>query len=206
MKMSTSSATDNSSLERSRTEVAGHAFLEGHGVETSSDSRVDSPSRRGVILRRLLGHAVQLRDLYKSTRTLRGNYASNALLPILNEHYHGQLRLVDVLIDRTRAICGDQIFAGDLFSRFNAPVSACGRSDLRPLLLALLEAHDSIIAAAQPGGGGGDETIAGGPWFHDFAVGQVILTNQLQLHAIEDLLATGAREPTVSARIAMMND
>jgi hypothetical protein len=204
--MSTSSATDNSSLERSRTEVGGHAFLERHGVESSSDSRVDLPSRRGVILRRLLGHAVQLRDLYKSARTLRGDCASNALLPILNEHYHGQLRLVDVLIDRTRAICGDQIFAGDLFSRFKAPVSACGRSDLRLLLLALLEAHDSIIAAAQPGGGGGDESIAGSPWFKDFAVGQVILTNQLQLHAIEDLLATGAREPTVSARISMMKD
>jgi hypothetical protein len=51
------------------------------------------------------------------------------------------------------------------------------------MLSDFLEAHESVLSAAQPHHSNGDQQ-----WMRDFAVGQVVLTNQQQCELITDMV------------------
>jgi len=59
-----------------------------------------------VLLDDLLAHTLPLRDLYKSARYQCDNIHFRHLRALLDTHYKEQLALVDVLVDRIRALGG----------------------------------------------------------------------------------------------------
>ena len=191
-------------MEQSSMHIPSVDFAADPRTEILSNSRKGRPATGRSPLSALLAHTIQLRDLYKCARRHVRDDPSNQLHRMINDHYQGQLRLVDVLINRLRTVGGEGVFAGDLFQKTNVPFTVCGSSNKRRMLLVLLETHDTIITAAQPGGGGGEKD--GSAWFQDYAVGQVVLTNQLHMQGIEDVLAASGQEPDLLARIALMAD
>jgi hypothetical protein len=100
-------------------------------------------------------------------------------------HYKEQLRLVDVLVDRIRILGGArQIFASSFLQGKQFACALRGSKAAGDLLSALLDAHESVLNTGRPNGSASHEQ-----WAHDFALGQVVLTNDLQGAAISDQLA-----------------
>jgi starvation-inducible DNA-binding protein len=129
-----------------------------------------------AILEELLAQSILLRDLYKIARwqTCNGELCRMHLL--FEGHYKEQLRLVDVLIGRLRMLGGtgrvlaDEILKGTRLSCGVRTHRAPGR-----WVDALLEAHELVLSTAQPPGATDNHQ-----WAHEFAVGLVVLTNDMQ--------------------------
>jgi len=128
------------------------------------------------ILEELLAQSILLRDLYKIARwqTCNGELCRMHLL--FEGHYKEQLRLVDVLMDRVRMLGGTgRVLAGDFLK---GPQLSCGvRAHRAPdrWVDELLDAHELVLSTAQPAGATDNPQ-----WMHEFAVGLVVLTNDMQ--------------------------
>ena len=75
------------------------------------DSRVTSAGdftthKTIVLLDELLTHTLPLRDLYKGARCQTADIHLCHLHPLFDAHYKEQLALVDVVVDRIRALGG----------------------------------------------------------------------------------------------------
>jgi hypothetical protein len=156
------------------------------------------------VLRALLCQTIELRDLYKCARRHEREGTTYQTPQLFDAHYREQLRLVDVLIDRVRTLGGEPIFAADVMHCTELPSAVRGRSCQRGVLDALLDAHESIGHAVNPGGT--DDERETREWMRDFAVGQVVLANHLQMQSVENLLAAWSDIPRFSSRIADMED
>jgi DNA-binding ferritin-like protein len=129
-----------------------------------------------AVLEELLGHSIQLRDLYKYGRLQTGD---SRFRHLCDSHYTEQLRVVDVLIDRIRMLGGSgRVFASDFLQGAQFSNVRRGRWSLTGLLRELLDMHESALSVARPLGRH-DRS-----WAHDFAVGQVVLTNELQAWSV----------------------
>jgi len=166
--------------------------------ETTIDSSVVAPPREtGVasgktieVLSELLTHSIRLRDLYKYARWQTSDLQLHRLYLLFDGHYREQIRLVDVLIDRVRMLGGVRyVFAGDFLRGTHFSYALRGRVSLVRLLRDLLDAHELVLSAARPNRLHSDQS-----WTRDFAVGQVVLANDLQGLSVAEQLA--AREPT----------
>jgi hypothetical protein len=154
----------------------------------SIDSRIrgyddaNSESRDIVtVLEELLVHSIQLRDLYKYGRL---QAADSRFRLLFDAHYKEQLRVVDALIDRMRMLAATgRVFASDFLQGTQFFRAQRGRWSLMGLLRNLLERHELVLSAARPVGR--DDRS----WAHDFAVGQVVLTNDLQAWSLSELVA-----------------
>jgi hypothetical protein len=154
----------------------------------ATDSPMDLPEeadpecRNTVsVLEELLGHSIRLRDLYKYGRLQTANIVFRHLF---DNHYKEQLRVVDVLIDRIRMLGGTgRIFASDFLQSAQSSCVLRGRWSLMGLLRNLLDEHESVLGAARPEGRN-ERT-----WARDFAVGQVVLTNDLQAWTVGEQYA-----------------
>jgi DNA-binding ferritin-like protein len=133
-------------------------------------------------LEELLAHSIQLRDLYKYGRLHAANIRFHHLF---HSHYKEQLRVVDVLIDRIRMVGGTgRVFASDFLQGGQSTCVHRGRWSPAGLMRDLLERHELVLSLARPVGR--DDRS----WAHDFAVGQVVLTNDLQAWSINEQYAT----------------
>jgi starvation-inducible DNA-binding protein len=138
-----------------------------------------------AVLNELLTQSIRLRDLYKHVRSQLAGIQFHGLRQMLDDHYQGQLHLIDVLIDRTRTLGGARsVFAGDFLQGTQFSHALRGRRAPIGLLRELLDAHESVLIAARPSGGSEDHH-----WMRDFAVGHVVLTNDLQSEAVSKQLA-----------------
>jgi starvation-inducible DNA-binding protein len=138
-----------------------------------------------AVLNELLTQSIRLRDLYKHARSQLAGIQFHGLRRMLDDHYQGQLHLIDVLIDRTRTLGGARgVFAGDFLQGTQFSHVLRGRRAPIGLLRELLDAHESVLIAARPSGAGDDHH-----WVRDFAVGHVVLTNDLQSDAVSKQLA-----------------
>jgi starvation-inducible DNA-binding protein len=132
------------------------------------------------ILEELLAQSILLRDLYKIARWQSCNGELCRMHQLFECHYKEQLRLVDVLVDRVRMLGGTgRVLAADFLKGTQL---SCGvRSHRAPgrwvdeLLDELLDAHELVLSTAQPAGATGSHQ-----WVHEFAVGLVVLTNDMQ--------------------------
>lgn len=132
-----------------------------------------------TILEELLGHSIQLRDVYKYGRL---KTADSRFRHLFDNHYKEQLRVVDVLIDRIRMLGGKgRVFASDFLQGAQFSDVRRGRWSLAGLLRDLLDRHESVLNVARPLGRHDHS------WTRDFAVGQVVLTNDLQAWSIGEL-------------------
>jgi hypothetical protein len=156
--------------------VSNHAAIDS-ASELYDDA--DSAGRDAVtVLEELLAHSIQLRDLYKYGRL---HAADMRFRHLFHSHYREQLRVVDVLIDRIRMLGGSgHVFASDFLQDAASSCKYRGRWSPSGLVHALLERHELVLSAALPVGR--DDRS----WAHDFAVGQVVLTNDLQAWSISD--------------------
>jgi starvation-inducible DNA-binding protein len=151
---------------------------------TSTDARESAFSAHIEMLEALFAHSIQLRDLYKAARWQTADIRFRRLRQLFDVHYQGQVRLVDVLIDRLRTLNGGgRVFAGDFLDQTRFARLLHGRATVADLLTALFDAHESILNVAIPGGA---ERQAELSFTRDFAVGRVVLTNEEQILAIRE--------------------
>jgi DNA-binding ferritin-like protein len=173
--------------------------------DAASERPQASSSATVSLLGELLADSIRLSDLYKSARRQSSDMPSSRLHSVFDDHYKEQRRLVDVVIDRLRMLGGvEHIFAGDFLQ---GTQTCCGLRNHRArnrLFLELLDAHDSILSAARPGGTGDAQNDIS--WVRDFAVGQVILANELQSQSICELLAGRADDPSLPMPVALPSD
>ena len=139
------------------------------------------------VLEVLLAHSIHLCDLYKNARWHTADPQFGRLRQLFDAHYEEQIHLVDILIDRIRTLKGaDGIFAGDFLHRIQFPQLLRGPASIIRLMEELLDAHESVLRAAQPTRT--NEGQVNRSWARDFAVGQVILTNDEQILAVSEQL------------------
>jgi DNA-binding ferritin-like protein len=137
------------------------------------------------VLEVLLAHSIHLLDLYKNARWQTADPQFGRLRQLFDAHYEEQIHLVDVLIDRMRTLNGaDRIFASAFLHRIQFAQLHCGPVSIIRLMEELLDAHESVLRAAQPTRT--NEGQVNRSWTRDFAVGQVILTNDQQILSVSE--------------------
>jgi hypothetical protein len=98
-----------------------------------------------------------------------------------------QIHLVDVLVDRIRALDGaDRVFAYHFLHRDQLSEILRGRASTTGFLGELIDAHELVLSTTQPAAT--DDGQADHSWARDFAVGQFVLTNHLQIIAVSKQL------------------
>ena len=143
-----------------------------------------SPCKTVVVLQELLTQSIHLRDLYKNARWQFSGMEFRDLRQMLDDHYKAQLSVIDVLVDRIRNLGGAaRVFAADFLQRTEFCHGPRGRIVPKRLLRELLEAHESVLGAAGPNGSNEDHR-----GMRELAVGQVMLTNDVQSWAINERL------------------
>jgi starvation-inducible DNA-binding protein len=172
-------------------------------IDSTNDSIIDSPTVTRLttsetqsyatvtILEDLLAQSIHLRDLYKTARWQTADVQHRQLHQLFDVHYKEQIRLVDVLIDRIRMLGGSgSVFAGDFVKDTQCSCLRLGRKAAFRLVGELLDAHESVLNTAQPTRVSGDHK-----WARDFAIGQVVLTNDQQSWSLsEQLVAARLRK------------
>jgi starvation-inducible DNA-binding protein len=178
-------------------------------IASSSDAAPErapvKASRTLALLEELLAHTIRLRDLYKSARRQTSDMPTSRLRLVFDDHYKEQIRLVDVLIDRLRMLGGvAHIFAGDLLQGTQISCGLRSQRARNRLFRELLDAHESILGAARPGGAGDGQGERS--WVQEFAVGQVILSSELQSQSICELLVGRGNDPSLATLVALPSD
>jgi hypothetical protein len=151
----------------------------------------------------LLAGSIRLRDLYRHARrrTCDGRFGRPQTM--FNAHCKEQVGLVDLLVDRVRIAGGASRIFADTFLQDPQPSwDPRSRSARLPMLRTLLDAHELILAVALSGG---DETNDHA-WIRDFAVGQVVLTNEQQSQSICDLLGDRCEDARTSIPFQWTSD
>jgi starvation-inducible DNA-binding protein len=153
-------------------------------VPVSADG--DAESRKTIaVLEELLDQSIYLRDLYKNARWQATDIRHRRVRQLFDRHYKEQFQLVDVLADRIRLLGGaHQLFGSQFLQDTRFACALRGHKATDRLLRELLDAHDSVLSTGRPHGSALDDQ-----WTRDFAVGQVVLTNDAQSSSISDQLA-----------------
>jgi starvation-inducible DNA-binding protein len=129
-----------------------------------------------AILEELLAQSILLRDLYKIARWQTCNGELCRMHELFEGHYKEQLHLVDVLIERVRMLGGtDRVLAGDFLKGTRLSGGIRSRRAPGRWVNELLDAHELVLSTAQPAG-----AIDDPQWVHEFAVGLIVLTSDLQ--------------------------
>jgi starvation-inducible DNA-binding protein len=146
-----------------------------------------------ALLDEVLTHTITVRDSYRYARHRSANTHFHHLLPLFETHYKDQLRLVDVLVERMRALGGGSRIVASAFVRDIQP-SCAQRGRLTPsrLLCDLLDAHELVLSTVHASGA--DRPAIDQSAAHDFAVGEVVLTNELQVVAVRGQLSVSQQK------------
>jgi starvation-inducible DNA-binding protein len=138
-----------------------------------------------TILDELLVHSLRLRNLYRYGRWQTADLRARRLHHLFDGHYKEQLRLVDVLIDRIRMVGGTgRVLGADFLQDTQFSYALRGRQPLTRLLRELRNTHELVLSVARP------ERQINRSWARDFAVGQVVLSNDLQNWSVSEQCAT----------------
>ena len=140
-----------------------------------------------AVLEELLTHTLPLRDLYKGARCQAADIHFRHWRPLFDTHYKEQLILIDVLVDRIRALGGaSRVLAGAFLQSAPPCYALRGHSAPNRLLCDLLDAHEIALSAAHTAGTHGQPSDSSS--VRDFAVGQVLLTNDQQGCSVREQL------------------
>jgi starvation-inducible DNA-binding protein len=150
-----------------------------------------------VLLEELLTHTLPVRDLYKTARCQAADIHFRQLRQVFDAHYKEQLRLVDVLVDRICALGGaNRVLAGTFLQGTQPTYILRGHLAPSRLLCDLLDGHELVLSAAHSAGANSLQTDASAD--RDFAVGRVVLTNDLQVHSVREQLSALHGNPDTS--------
>ena len=145
------------------------------------------------VLEVLLADSIHLRDLYGNARWQTAAAQFHRLRQLFDGHYKQQIHVIDVVVDRIRALNGaGGPFARDFLDRTRFSQLLRGRASIRHLLVELLDAHESVLSTALPAWTRYGQVSS---WTRDLAVGQVVLTNDQQILAISEQLMSRERLP-----------
>jgi starvation-inducible DNA-binding protein len=168
-------------------QVAANDLTIDSPTGTNSTASKSESWKTVEVLEVLLAHSIHLRDLYKNARWQTADIQFRRLRQVFDGHYKEQIHLVDVLIDRIHALNGaGRIFASDFLHRTQFSQLLRGRASATDLLAELLDAHESVLNAALPTQA--KDAQVNRSWTRDFAVGQVVLTNDQQILAVSEQL------------------
>jgi starvation-inducible DNA-binding protein len=133
-------------------------------------------------LEELLARSILLRDLYKIARWQSCNGELCRMHQLFEGHYKQQLLLVDVLIDRLHMLGGSgRVLAGDFLKGTQVSRGVRGRTAPDLWVDELLDAHAVVLSTTQPAGATDNHH-----WIGEFAVGLVVLTNDLQSECLRE--------------------
>jgi DNA-binding ferritin-like protein len=163
------------------------AVVSGSGQNPRPSIRL--PATSASVFSELLTHSIYLRDCYKCARWQTADIQYRQLNGVFSGHYAEQLRLVDVLLERLRLL-GEHsaVFAGKFLRDTQFAGALRGRIAIGRLLEELFEAHEDVLMAARP--------LGNGPvceWMRELALGQVVLSNDLQRWTILQLQLTHSK-------------
>jgi hypothetical protein len=142
--------------------------------------------KTSALLEELLWLLIAMRDLYANARCQGSDTGIRHLCPLFDTHHAEQRRLVDLLTDRICALDGTPGSIAPDPQGMRRPYLWRGVVG-EQLLRDLLDAHVSVLRAADTAGANG--LHAGTSGDPDVAVGRVVLTNDLQSHAVSEQLA-----------------
>jgi starvation-inducible DNA-binding protein len=174
-------------LKEPQMKVASNSLVIDPPKSPDSTANKPEPWKTVEVLEILLAHSIHLRDLYRNARWQTAAIQFRRLHQLFDGHYKEQIHLIDILMDRIRALNGaGRLFARDFFDRTQFSQLVGGRPSTRHLLVELLDAHESVLSAALPIGSHRGQVNSS--WSRDFAVGQVVLTNNQNFLALSEQL------------------
>ena len=163
---------------------AYNTVIDPSAVPASTNDSAES-RKTIAILSELLGQSIDLRELYKTARWQTAELQYRRLRQLFDRHYKEQMQLVDVLTDRIRMLGGARrLFASRYLQGTRFACALRGNRAAGRLLCELLDAHELVLNTGRSNGSALNE-----PWERDFAVGQVVLTNEAHSSSISDELA-----------------
>lgn len=148
-----------------------------------------------TLLNQCLADTITLRDMYKKHHWQVVGPTFNQLHLMYDQHYEGQVLLVDILAERIQLLGGIALaMAADIAETTQIERPPRGREPAAVQIKRLAEAHEHIIIEARKAAKQVDE--AGDDGSNDVFVSNVLRTNELQVWFLTEHLV--AASPLVS--------
>ncbi|RQO38855.1 DNA starvation/stationary phase protection protein [Variovorax sp. KBW07] len=148
-----------------------------------------------ALLNQCLADTITLRDMYKKHHWQVVGPTFNQLHLMYDQHYEGQVLLVDIVAERIQLLGGIALaMAADIAETTKIARPPRGREPAAVQLRRLAEAHEQIIIAAREAAEQVDK--AGDPGSNDVFVSNVLRTNELQVWFLTEHLV--AASPVVA--------
>lgn len=144
-----------------------------------------------ALLNQCLADTITLRDMYKKHHWQVVGPTFNQLHLMYDQHYEGQVLLVDILAERVQLLGGIALaMAADIAEVTRIPRPPRGREPAAVQIRRLAEAHELIIVATREAAGKVDE--AGDDGSNDVFVSNVLRTNELQVWFLTEHLVAAS--------------
>ncbi|MEJ8859766.1 DNA starvation/stationary phase protection protein [Variovorax robiniae] len=144
-----------------------------------------------ALLNQCLADTITLRDMYKKHHWQVVGPTFNQLHLMYDQHYEGQVLLVDILAERVQLLGGISLaMAADIAEVTRIPRPPRGREPAAVQIRRLAEAHELIIVAAREAASAVDE--AGDDGSNDVFVSNVLRTNELQVWFLTEHLVAAS--------------
>src|SRR6202035_662305 len=123
-------------LKETQMQVASNSLVTDAPKGPDSTANKRESWKTVEVLEELLAHSLHLRDLYRNARWQTAPIQFRLLHQLFDGHYKEQIHLIDVLIDRIRALNGaGRLFARDFLDRTQFSQLVGGRASIRHLLV-----------------------------------------------------------------------
>jgi len=144
-----------------------------------------------ALLNQCLADTITLRDMYKKHHWQVVGPTFNQLHLMYDQHYEGQVLLVDILAERVQLLGGIALaMAADIAETTRIPRPPRGREPAAVQIRRLAEAHELVITGAREAAAKVDE--AGDDGSNDVFVSNVLRTNELQVWFLTEHLVAAS--------------
>jgi starvation-inducible DNA-binding protein len=144
-----------------------------------------------ALLNQCLADTITLRDMYKKHHWQVVGPTFNQLHLLYDQHYEGQVLLVDILAERIQLLGGIALaMAADIAETTKIARPPRGREPAAVQLRRLAEAHEQIIVAARAAAEKVDKSGDAGS--NDVLVSNVLRTNELQVWFLTEHLVAAS--------------
>ena len=167
--------------------------IQGYGKLVRYPLALEDEVRMEMIktLNQLLADTITLRDMYKKHHWQVVGPTFNQLHLMYDQHYEGQVLLVDILAERIQLLGGIALaMAADIAETTKIERPPRGREPAAVQLKRLAEAHEQIIIGAREAAEKVDKSGDAGS--NDVFVSNVLRTNELQVWFLTEHLVAAS--------------
>ncbi len=144
-----------------------------------------------ALLNQCLADTMTLRDMYKKHHWQVVGPTFNQLHLMFDQHYEGQVLLVDILAERIQLLGGIALaMAADVAETTKIPRPPRGREPAAVQIRRLAEAHEMILIEAREAAKKADDI--GDDGSNDVFVSEVVRTNELQVWFLTEHLVAAS--------------